>query len=317
MLENLESITGLLRKTLNDRDEAREKMLPLCRDTIRYCSNAIRAVHRQEFAEAKELLKTAREILNGAQKAVEPYNELNNTGIIRDAQKEYAEANITLALVTGKALPRPKAIGVDAAAYLNGMGEAVGEIRRYLLDMMRQGDLSRGDELLTAMDDIYNVLVSMDFPDAISGGLRRTTDMVRGVLERTRSDLTLAVRQKALETKLAEIHPEMEAPKKAKPAKKEKEKKEVAEDVSEDVSEDEPELDSIETEIYDTLIAWRNQRANEENLAPFIIARNSWLKHIIKRHPESTKELYDIKGFGERRINKYGKDIIKIINKGK
>jgi translin len=309
MLENLGSITELLRKTLTARDEAREKMLPLCRDCIRYCSTAIRAVHRQEFTEASELLKTAREILTSAQKTVESYYELNNTGIVRDAQKEYAEANITLALVTGKALPRPKVLGVDAAAYLNGMGEAVGEIRRYLLDMMRQGDLSRGDELLTAMDEIYSVLVTMDFPDAISGGLRRTTDMVRGVLERTRSDLTLAVMQKALETRLAEIHPEIEPQGKAKQVEEE--------EVAEDVHEDDPELDSIETEIYEALTAWRDQRANEENLAPFIIARNSWLKHIIKRHPESTKELYDIKGFGERRINKYGKDIIKIINKGK
>jgi translin len=309
MLENLGSITELLRKTLTARDEAREKMLPLCRDCIRYCSNAIRAVHRQEFTEAKELLKTARETLAGAQKTVESYSELNNTGIIRDAQKEYAEANITLALVTGRTLPRPKTLGVDAAAYLNGMGESVGEIRRYLLDMMRQGDLSRGDELLTAMDEIYSVLVTMDFPDAISGGLRRTTDMVRGVLERTRSDLTLAVMQKALETKLAEIHPEILPPEKARQVEEE--------DVADDAHEDDPELDSIEMEIYEALTAWRDHRANEENLAPFIIARNSWLKHIIKRHPKSTKELYDIKGFGERRINKYGKDIIKIINKGK
>jgi translin len=96
-------------------------------------------------------------------------------------------------------------LGVDAAAYLNGLGEAAGEVRRYLLDGMRQGDLSRGEELLGAMDDIYSVLVTIDFPDAVTGGLRRTTDMVRGVLERTRSDLTLAIRQKGLESRLEKL----------------------------------------------------------------------------------------------------------------
>jgi len=159
-------------------------------------------VHRQEFDQAAELLKSARNLLTESERAVTAYNELNNTGFVRDAQKEFAEGSIVLALVTGKQLPDPGELGIDAAAYLNGLGEAVGELRRYLLDGMRQGDLSRSEELLLTMDDIYSVLVTMDFPDAITGGLRRTTDMVRGVLERTRSDLTLAIRQKDLENRL-------------------------------------------------------------------------------------------------------------------
>ena len=205
ILNSLDPIAEQIRQTLSAKDEAREKALPLCRDTIRHCSNAIRAVHRQEFDQAAELLQSARNLLTEAEQAVAAYSELSNTGFIRDAQKELAEGNITLALVTGKQLPDPDALGVAAAAYLNGLGEAVGEIRRYLLDSMRRGDLSRGEELLAAMDDIYSVLVTIDFPDAITGGLRRTTDMVRGVLERTRSDLTLAMRQKDLETRLEKL----------------------------------------------------------------------------------------------------------------
>ncbi len=201
-MDNLDAIGEKLIAELAARDQAREKMLPLGRDAIRDCSQAIRAVHRQEFAAAGKLLTSARRRLDEAEAAVGGYGELNGAGIIRDAQKEYAEANITLALVTGKPLPRPDKLGVAAAAYLNGLGEAAGEVRRYLLDMMRHGDLTRGEELLTAMDDIYGLLVTVDFPDAITGSLRRTTDMVRGVLERTRSDLTLAVRQKALEERL-------------------------------------------------------------------------------------------------------------------
>jgi translin len=204
-MDNLDAIAEKLRETLAARDAAREKALPLCRDAIRHCSGAIRAVHRQEFADAEGLLRSAGDILKRAEAAVAAYGEMLNTAFIRDAQKELAEGSITLAVVTGKPLPSPSELDVDAAAYLNGLGEAVGELRRYLLDAMRQGDLSRGEELLSDMDDIYGVLVTMDFPDAISGGLRRTTDMVRGVLERTRSDLTLAIRQKGLEARLERL----------------------------------------------------------------------------------------------------------------
>ena len=208
-MDNLDKVAEQMRKALAARDRAREKVLPLCRDAIRCCSTAIRAAHRQEFTQAEELLNSARNLLSEAEQAVAPYSELANSGIIRDAQKEFAEGNITLALVTGRQLPEPDELGVDAAAYLNGLGEAAGELRRYLLDSMRRGDLSRGEELLLAMDDIYSVLVTMDFPDALTGGLRRTTDMVRGVLERTRSDLTLVMRQKDLENRLEKLEKEI------------------------------------------------------------------------------------------------------------
>ena len=208
LTDNLESIADQIRESFSTKDAAREKVLPLCRRTIRNCANAIRAVHRREFDQAKELLRLARNLLTEAEQGISAHGELGYTGFVRDAQKEFAEGSITLALVTGNRLPDPDELGIDAAAYLNGMGEAVGELRRYLLDSMRRGDLSQGEELLSAMDDIYNTLVTMDFPDAITGGLRRTTDMVRGVLERTRSDLTLAIGQKGLVDKLADFSTE-------------------------------------------------------------------------------------------------------------
>jgi len=199
LANNLPSIAEQLRAFLIAKDEAREKILPLCRESIRYSSNTIRAVHRRQLEEAEEQLKAAKECLEEAGRAVSSFEEFNHTGFIRDAQKEFAEASITLALITEKPLPAHDTLGVDPAAYLNGMGEAVGELRRYLLDSIRQGEFSGGEQLLEAMDDIYSVLVTMDFPDAITGGLRRTTDMVRGVLERTRGDLTLVIRQRELE----------------------------------------------------------------------------------------------------------------------
>ena len=208
LTDNLASIGDQIRLSFSAKDAAREKILPLCREVIRYCSQAIRATHRQEFDQAKELLGSARNLLDKVEQTITGCSELGFVGFIRDAQKEFAEGSITLALVVGKPLPSPDELRVDAAAYLNGLGEAVGELRRYLLDSMRRGDLSRGEELLCAMDDIYSVLVTMDFPDAITGGLRRTTDMVRGVLEKTRSDLTLVIRQKDLENKLGQFNGE-------------------------------------------------------------------------------------------------------------
>ncbi len=205
MTENLESIAEQIRLSFSAEDAAREKVLPLCREAIRHCSQAIRAVHRQEFDQAKKLLQSARNLLDEAKQTITAFSELSNTGFFRDAQKELAEGSTLLALVTGTQPPDPAELGIAPAAYLNGLGEAAGELRRYLLDSMRKGDLSRGGELLSAMDDIYNILVTMDFPDAITGGLRRTTDMVRGVLERTRSDLTLVMRQKELEDRLGKL----------------------------------------------------------------------------------------------------------------
>jgi translin len=168
---NLDVYAEKIRHELEKKDAAREKVLPLCRELIRYASVTIRAIHRQEFDEAKKLLDEAKKV------------------------RVYA-------LLSGKPLPDPDELNVDYAAYLNGLGDTVGELRRYLLDSMRQGDLSKGEELLEAMDDIYTTLVTMDFPDAITGGLRHTTDQVRGILEKTRGDITLAVRQQALESQL-------------------------------------------------------------------------------------------------------------------
>jgi len=205
LTDNLESIADQIRDTFSAKDAAREKALPLCREVIRHCSQAIRAIHRQEFNQAKELLQSAGDFLDQAKQAVAAYSELSNASFIRDVQKEFAEGNITLSLVTGKRPPDPGELDVDPAAYLNGLGEAVGELRRYLLDSIRRGELSQGEELLSAMDDIYSILITMDFPDAITSGLRRTTDMVRGVLERTRSDLTLVMKQRELQATLEEF----------------------------------------------------------------------------------------------------------------
>lgn len=199
---NLEAIAQKIRSGFAGADAARERALRLCRESIRYSSNAIRAIHRREFDGARVALETNRGLLREAAEAVTDQPDLRFAGFMHDAQKEYAEACITLALVLNEPLPTPEELGVGNAAFLHGMGEAVGEIRRHLLDVIRKDDLSSCEDLLSSMDDIYGVLVTMDFPDALTFGLRRTTDVVRGILEKTRGDLTIAMRQRDLEEKL-------------------------------------------------------------------------------------------------------------------
>jgi translin len=201
--ENLENLAEKIRLYFSTKDKAREKALRLSREIIRYSANAIRAVHRQEKLNAEQLLASAQALLKElTDDVLKKNNDLAYAGFVHDAQKELAEASTTLAIVAGKPLPQPEALGVSYPAYLNGLGEAVGELRRYILDSLRRNDLSRCEELLSIMDDIYSVLMTMDFPDGITYGLRRTSDAIRGILERTRGDLTLALRQQELEEKL-------------------------------------------------------------------------------------------------------------------
>ena len=201
----LDVIGEKIRKNFEAKNAARDSALAASRELIRHCSLSIRATHRAEYADAAQLLARTREIAAQMKATVAAYPDLYFTGYVQDALKELAEAHITHAVVMDAALPDPDALGVDYAAYLNGLGEAGGELRRYTLDIIRHGNSERCEKMLSAMEDIYSLLVTMDFPDALTGGLRRTTDMVRGVLERTRGDLTVAVRQEKLEQTLREF----------------------------------------------------------------------------------------------------------------
>ncbi len=203
MLESLDHISETIRAALEAKNAAREAALTLSRTLTRHCANTIRAVHRQEWANAQELLGTARETLNQMREGVAAYPDLYYAGYTQDSFKEYVEATLTYALVRGETLPSPKEIGVEEATYLNGMAEAATELRRYILDILRHDHSEEAERLLTAMDTIYDLLVTFDFPDALTGGLRHRTDSVRGVLERTRGDMTTSLRQQRLEAALA------------------------------------------------------------------------------------------------------------------
>jgi translin len=204
-MQGLEQIEEKIRQAFVAKNAARDAALAKSREVIRHCSLSIRASHRAEYENAAQILETARSVADAMKADVAPYPDLHYTGYVQDALKEVAEAHIVHALLTNQPIPDPDALGVDYAAYLNGLGEAATEMRRYILDIIRHEQLERSEAMLQAMDDIYSMLVTMDFPDALTGGLRRQTDIVRGVLEKTRGDLTVAWRQEKLEGRLREF----------------------------------------------------------------------------------------------------------------
>jgi translin len=201
-MQHIDEIAERIRKTFDARTAARDRALAQTRLLTRHCANAIRAVHREEFTLAEENLAQARELAGALRSELAPYADLFHSGYTQDALKEYAEASIVYALVRDEPLPTPEALSLEHATYLQGLAEAVGELRRRSLDLLRLGHSQEAERLLSCMDDIYTVLVTMDYPDAITGGLRRLTDIARGVTERTRGDMTISLRQEQLERSL-------------------------------------------------------------------------------------------------------------------
>lgn len=198
----LEEIAAALRGALEKTNAAREEALKSSREVIQFSSRAIRAVHRGEMETAQNLIAQAKAKVDAVKNILAPFPELYWAGYVHDSQKEYVEAEVMLAMVGGNPFPSAAALGVEPAAYLNGMAEAASESRRHALDLLRTEQFDRADAVFRRMEDIYDELVTFDFPDAITGGLRRTTDALRAVLERTRADLTMTLTQKRLETAL-------------------------------------------------------------------------------------------------------------------
>ncbi len=199
---SLEQSADELRASLTQVNAAREDALKSSREVIQFSSRAIRAVHRGEMDNARKLTDQAKAKVEAVKSSLASHSELYWAGYVHDSQKEYVEAETMLAIVSGQELPSAESLGVEPAAYLNGLAEAASESRRHVLDLLRGDNSARAETVLQVMDEIYSELVTFDFPDAITGGLRRTTDALRAVLERTRADLTMTFSQKRLETAL-------------------------------------------------------------------------------------------------------------------
>lgn len=204
-MDKLESIVEEVRAEFEEKNAVRDAALRRSRTLIRHCANAIRAAHRGDRDEAATMLATAGEAAREMVTDVQAYPDLLHAGYTQDALKEFVEAQVVNAFMTDQDLPTPADLAVEPAAYLKGLAEAASEMRRHSLDLMRQNRLDRAEQMLGLMDDVYSQLMTVDFPDAITGGLRRTTDMLRGVVQRTRGDLTTAIRQEMMREALRDF----------------------------------------------------------------------------------------------------------------
>jgi translin len=177
----------------------RDRALADGRQIIRISANSVRAIHRGELTDARAQLAEAESVLHALADSLRGHGAIYWAGYVQDAMKEFAEARVTLAIVSRGLIPSPGELGIEDAAYLNALAEAASELRRLVLDTLRGDDIALAEHFLRQMDEIYSVLIGVDFPDAVTGGLRRTTDQLRAVLERTRGDVTLTLNQRRLE----------------------------------------------------------------------------------------------------------------------
>jgi len=200
---NLSELAEEFQRRFEETMAGRERALTAARSSIRASANAIRAIHRGELDQAHRLMEESRSAIQAGRKAVrDDHPGVYFAGFLQDAQKEYAEARLTEAIVAGTDLPGPEDLEVELPPYLNGMAECIGEGRRAILDLLRRGEVGESERILTAMEDMYYLLVSMDYPDAITGNLRRSTDVARSIMERTRGDLSVALVQRKLQEAL-------------------------------------------------------------------------------------------------------------------
>jgi translin len=199
---DLGALSSSFQRRFEEKTAAREKALSAARRSIRASANAIRAIHRRDFDQAEQLMADSRAALDSGKEAVADQPDVYYAGFLQDAQKEYSEAQLTNAVVQRADLPSPDDLNVELAPYLNGMAETIGEMRRAILDLLRRGEIAESERILAAMEDMFYVLVSMDYPDAITGNLRRSTDVARGIMERTRGDLSITLVQRSLQEAL-------------------------------------------------------------------------------------------------------------------
>jgi len=204
-MNKLEAIAATIRESFDARTSARDSALSQARSLTRHSANAIRAIHRNERDIASENLDIAKILVKSLKKNLRDFPDIYYAGYTQDALKEYAEANIVFGLCLDNTLPSPEDLDLEYNTYLKGLAETVGELRRRILDILRSGHSNEAELLLGYMDDIYAVLTTMDYPEAITGGLRRWTDLARGIIEHTRGDMTISLRQEQLESSLLRL----------------------------------------------------------------------------------------------------------------
>ncbi|MBI3153706.1 MAG: haloacid dehalogenase [Chloroflexi bacterium] len=204
-MNKLEKIAEQIRKNFDARTAARDNALAQARQLTRACSLAIRAVHRDETDTMNTHLQEASQLADTLRDSLASYPDLFYAGYTQDSLKEFVEANVTCALIRNEPLQTPEELVVEPSTYLNGLAEVIGELRRRTMDILRHGYSPEVERLLGYMDEIYSIMVTMDYPDAITNGLRRQTDLARGIIEKTRGDITFSLRGEHLEQAIGKL----------------------------------------------------------------------------------------------------------------
>jgi translin len=208
-MRGMNEICDQIRVRFDEMDRARERSLGLCRQIIRDSGDAIKAIHRGEWDRADELVQETGALVRQVNELLSDKPDIYYSGFVGNAQTEYAEVSILRAVLRDTAIPSPHELAIDDAAYLNGVGDAIGELRRHILDLIRKGQPEEGEKYLDIMDEFYTEMMSFDYPDAITHGLRKKTDVARSLIERTRGDLTNALQVKDLKNAMAKFEKEI------------------------------------------------------------------------------------------------------------
>jgi len=205
----LEEISAKIRENFEAKDSVREDGLKISREIVRECRTATFALHGQDFEKANNSIEAAGKALEKLEILFKGYADIYYAGYVEHAQQEYSEVSVLRSLLKkegeSKNLPSPDDLRVEYAAYLNGLGDVVGELRRHVLDLIRRDSFEKAEVFLGIMENIHAILMDFDYPDAITKGLRRKTDVSRALIEKTRGDVVNAISQKKLETAMLNL----------------------------------------------------------------------------------------------------------------
>jgi translin len=205
ILDRLDDYAAAARERLERIHQDRETAYATSRKVVQSASATIKQVHRGEFDHARASLEETARLTAEMLDAVAASPEVGYGGFVADAAREYAEAAIVLALIAGHDLPGPQDLDLEPVFWLNGLADAAGELRRHVLDLIRRAEVDAAEDFLRAMDEIYQTVMSFDYPSGVTYGLRGRSDAVRGMVERTRGDLTNALRQARLEQRMKDL----------------------------------------------------------------------------------------------------------------
>jgi translin len=204
-MKNLEDIVERIDQYISEKDKIREEALKSSRDIIICCRKAIQRLHQDQLPEAETFIQQASAKLVQLYDFTKPYPDLFHAGFVENAAQELVEAHCLYNIMKGEDLPDPDKIQTTYSAYLLGLCDVVGELRRGALDFMLEGNAAKANEYLHHMDRIYDAIMSFDYPSALVP-IKKKQDMVRSLIEKTRGELVVANCERRIHEKTHEFH---------------------------------------------------------------------------------------------------------------